>query len=778
MTNAEKILQLKTDYDRVYSAGVKVGSVTGGYDQGYAEGYEKCTEDMQDDLQNKYDEGYGNGVDSMQSIVEAKYIEGYAAGESAGYNKCTEDMQDDLQEKYSKGYSDGVAITNDGTATSDDILAGESAYVKGAKVKGNIPKQAGKTITPKTSDQTAIPAKTYAEDKVVVLGDADLIADNIKVGINIFGVAGKFTNDATATADKIRNGFTAYVKGEKIKGTAKTYEEGYAQCNSDMQDDLQEKYNEGYAQCNSDMQDDLQKKYNDGYSAGETAGETKGYADGYNKCTEDMQDDLQAKYTEGYDKCTEDMQDDLQAKYDEGHIEGEGVGYEKGYDQCYEDMQPRLQEKYNEGYNKCTDDMQDDLQEKYTLGYSDGFEEGEELVDRTLYGAYVLKKTPDISALQNYNFIEDFTGKGVYAHFVDSHKPTYIYSTVDKIVAGSELYLVNVKNNLRTYLSTYDGVEWYYEFGDWYEEDNAFSAYDGGTLPDLQSRIIVFTEPLVVSQQLYDVFELITDNGTSEFITSDATAKASDITNGKTAYGYGGKITGTAKTTEEIEADGAENEKKRFWDILQDYGNRSTWTYAFYQWRVDIIDPQYDITPINATNMFQGIIGYGDKKLNVPELEARNGIKFDFSKCTTMPNMIAWSAVEDLGFIDTTSATNCGSTFSNSSTLKRLSIAIKEDGSQNFSGGFDYTRELEDFTVVSGVFGSNLNFQWAHYLSKASITNIINHLSDTTSGLSVTFSYNAVFNAFVDKSTGTLGSEWRDLIATKTNWTINLNNVA
>lgn len=411
--------------------------------------------------------------------------------------------------------------------------------------------------------------------------------------------------------------------------------------------------------------------------------------------------------------------------------------------------------------------------------YDKGFDEGAELVNRTLYGAYVLKKTPDISALLKYNFVEDFTGKGVYAHFVDSHKPTYIYSTVDKIVAGSELYLVNVKNNLRTYLSTYDGVEWYYEFGDWYEEDNAFSAYDGGTLPDLQSRIIVFTEPLVVSQQLYDVFELITDNGTSEFITSDATAKESDIAKGKTAYGYGGKITGTAKTTAEIEADGAEKEKKRWWGIYQENGNRASYHSAFYFWYTDAIEPQFDITPTNATNMFNNTKASDGKNISLPDIEARNGIKFDFSKCTTFSGMITYGVVEDLGFIDMRAGTNgTNSTFANSSTLKRLSIAIKEDGSQNFSGCFDYTRELEDFTVVSGVFGSNLNFQWAHYLSKASITNIINHLSDTTSGLSVTFSYNAVFNAFVDKSTGTLGSEWRDLIATKTNWTINLNNVA
>ncbi len=180
----------------------------------------------------------------------------------------------------------------------------------------------------------------------------------------------------------------------------------------------------------------------------------------------------------------------------------------------------------------------------------------------------------------------------------------------------------------------------------------------------------------------------------------------------------------------EGEAQGAVNEKKRFWGILQDYGNRTNFTYTFYIWRVDIIDPQYDVRPQIATNMFQQVQAVDGKNLNIPEIEARNGIKFDFSKCTTMANMIAWGAVEDLGFVDTTSCPNPNYAFSNSGYLKRVSIAIKEDGSQNFSGAFDYTNILEDFTIVSGYFGSNLNFQYCKLLSVESMESILTHLKN------------------------------------------------
>ena len=50
--------------------------------------------------------------------------------------------------------------------------------------------KSGTTITPGTSNKTAISAGTYATGDVVVAGDADLVADNIRTGKEIFGVTG------------------------------------------------------------------------------------------------------------------------------------------------------------------------------------------------------------------------------------------------------------------------------------------------------------------------------------------------------------------------------------------------------------------------------------------------------------------------------------------------------------------------------------------------------------------------------------------------------------
>lgn len=125
------------------------------------------------------------------------------------------------------GTSQGGTDTSDATATSGDILAGKTAYVNDEKLTGTIPViDESKTYTPGTADLT-IPGGFYVSVPQTVKGDANLAAENIKTGVKVFDVTGNFTEDATATANKIAKDETAYVKGEKITGTASIME-GYA----------------------------------------------------------------------------------------------------------------------------------------------------------------------------------------------------------------------------------------------------------------------------------------------------------------------------------------------------------------------------------------------------------------------------------------------------------------------------------------------------------------------------------------------------------------------
>lgn len=60
--------------------------------------------------------------------------------------------------------------------------------------------RAGKTIVPATTDQVAIPARTYATGQITVKGDGNLVPGNIRNGVSIFNVLGTFAGDGNYEA--------------------------------------------------------------------------------------------------------------------------------------------------------------------------------------------------------------------------------------------------------------------------------------------------------------------------------------------------------------------------------------------------------------------------------------------------------------------------------------------------------------------------------------------------------------------------------------------------
>ena len=101
---------------------------------------------------------------------------------------------------YGSQVSKSVATATQATPTisvnSSGLITASSTQSAGYVTAGTknatrqLTTQAGKTITPGRTQQTAVASGRYTTGTVYVAGDSDLVASNIKSGVNIFGVTG------------------------------------------------------------------------------------------------------------------------------------------------------------------------------------------------------------------------------------------------------------------------------------------------------------------------------------------------------------------------------------------------------------------------------------------------------------------------------------------------------------------------------------------------------------------------------------------------------------
>ena len=228
-------------------------------------------------------------------------------------------------------------------------------------------------------------------------------------------------------------------------------------------------------------------------------------------------------------------------------------------------------------------------------------------------------------------------------------------------------------------------------------------------------------------------------------------------------------VSATGGYTEEDIADAIEQGKQaeydRFWDAFQDNGNRTNYESGFRGagWTQETFKPKYDLILAGGNgSAFQQIGFNGDLAQHLEDL----GVTLNTSGATNLSSLFnSATGITRVGVIDLSNAPSSNSVFAyfKGHTIDKV-IVVPGTG---WSYQFQSCTNLENLTIEGTIGTTGMNLQWSTKLSKASITSVVNALSSTTSGLSVTLSKTAVNNVFTT-------DEWNALAGTKTNWTINL----
>lgn len=215
-----------------------------------------------------------------------------------------------------------------------------------------------------------------------------------------------------------------------------------------------------------------------------------------------------------------------------------------------------------------------------------------------------------------------------------------------------------------------------------------------------------------------------------------------------------------------------------FWDRYQQNGKRTGYLCAFCEsgWNTETFKPKYDIKPTTAYMMFRNFNRVtGSTPIDMVELCEKQGIVFDTSKITTGTYIFQNANISRLGTISLISMSAFENIFlqcSNLITIEELDFGTT--GKQIWYTVFNGCKKLANINSAKGVIGQSANLSECP-LTAQSIKNIVNALSSTTSGKTITLNKTAVNTAFNidvdDESTWGEGTEYYELRHSKDNWT-------
>lgn len=223
---------------------------------------------------------------------------------------------------------------------------------------------------------------------------------------------------------------------------------------------------------------------------------------------------------------------------------------------------------------------------------------------------------------------------------------------------------------------------------------------------------------------------------------------------------------------------GQQDENDRFWHTIQTNLNwvggttgweevrRVDYSYAFKNWRTATeINPKYPLENLTTiANMFDNC---GNLMYHPPFTMAKANTGYAmFNSCRELREVNA-----DIRLKGT-----CSAMFNFCPKLTKINKLIIEGTCTWAANSFYYCTKLIEL-YIEGTIDTAFYLNDCESLNKASLTNVMNILSTTTSGLTCTLSKTAVDKAFETSegaNDGSTSTEWTTLVNSKSNWTISL----
>ena len=196
-------------------------------------------------------------------------------------------------------------------------------------------------------------------------------------------------------------------------------------------------------------------------------------------------------------------------------------------------------------------------------------------------------------------------------------------------------------------------------------------------------------------------------------------------------------------------AKGKTDANKSFWDGYQFYGNRNSYSYAFFGngWNDSTYNPQYDIYTEPKSDRARYMFAWsGIVDTKVP-IEINGGT-----------NSIGSPVVEECIFLGCKHLT----------TIKELYI---NNYNAPYNRWFEGCINLRKIAIKGQIKNNGFDIHWSKNLTAKSLYSIIDALSTSKTGLTITLPTTAEANYNANPPEGA-PQTWAELIKTRSKWTI------